>query len=395
MSVPETDADSRGQPAPLLAAGRLLAERGVYSLVWFNADLVVTARYGRLTEFVEAGDRLAERCIALIGLEQTILALADAPGSVLELPGVALIGADGEAPRLNLTFFHDAATAGFLMLVARATSPYDIEGELSRQMRARLIAEAELAAKSRELTRINTELERANRDLEDFAAVISHDLKAPLRALRFAAEDMARLLDGGDVEQARARLGDIAARSRRMSEMMTALLEYASVGRKADIAAPCATRDLIARVVAAMPVPAGFEIAIEGDWPQIVTVPAALDLVLRNLIDNALKHHDGSAGRITVSARPTERGLTIAVADDGPGIAPAFHRAVLLPFRTLPTSDTPAARARLAGDGTGTGMGLAFVNRAVEAMGGTLAIRSDPAVRRGTTFVLEWPLTVA
>ena len=54
------DADSAPQPSPLLTAGRLLAERGIYGLVWFGRDLVVSARYGRLTDFCEVGDPLTD-----------------------------------------------------------------------------------------------------------------------------------------------------------------------------------------------------------------------------------------------------------------------------------------------------------------------------------------------
>ncbi|MBL8564225.1 MAG: HAMP domain-containing histidine kinase [Hyphomicrobiaceae bacterium] len=374
-------------PSPLIAAGRLLAERGVYSLIWFAPDFVVTARYGRLTEFVEVGDLLPDRCFVLIGLEGEILQLMRDPTRVIDLPAVAIVSAEEDLPRLNLTVFYDPQAQTFLMLVARATSRSDIEAELSKQMRARLIAETEVAAKSRELARTNVELARANRDLEDFAAVISHDLKAPLRALRYAAEDIGGLIEGGDLAGARTRLTEIEARTRRMSEMMTALLDYASVGRKSDIAEVVSTREIVERVVTSMPLGADFKVDIAGAWPRLETVPAALDLVLRNLIDNAVKHHDRGAGQIIVSAEPGADFLRISVIDDGPGIAPEFHEAVLLPFRSL----APPGRHDTCSTPKGTGMGLAFVNRTVETMGGKLAIHSQPSARRGTTFVLEWP----
>lgn len=372
-------ADQEPEPSPLVAAGRLLAERGVYGLVWFDEELYVTARYGRLADFIEVGEPLLNACLPLIGLEQDILALKGLRGKVLDLPSVLLATLDQSMPRLNLTVFWHEDGRHFLMLLARSSSYSDLEGELSRQMRARLIAETAVAEKSRELARANSELARANQDLEDFAAIISHDLKSPLRALRYAADDMASLIDKGDVETARQRLDEIGQRTLRMSDMMTALLDYASVGRKAEIAEPVETRGIAEAIVGSLAIPEGFAVEITGRWPEVTTAAAALDLVLRNLVQNAIVHHDRSAGNITLEAKDGRKTFTISVIDDGPGIEPAHHAAILLPFRTL------NARAG------STGMGLAFVNRTVATLGGRLEIRSDPAKKRGATFRLIWP----
>lgn len=379
MSAGSEDRGSGLQPSPLLAAGTLLADRGVYGLIWFGDDFIVTARYGRLAGFVEVGEPLREACLPLIGLEESIHALKDTTGEVLELPAVRMVNAGEELPRLNLTIFWFAGGAQYIMLVARATQRSDFDAELSRQMRARLMAETEAAAKSRELARANVELARANRDLEDFAAIISHDLKSPLRALRFASEDLAAQLDAGDLQAARRRLDEIGERSRRMSDMMTSLLDYASVGRKSEVAEPVATEELARAVVASLEKPAGFEIMLAGEWPVIETARAALDLVLRNLVQNAIVHHDRGDGRIVLDAREQHRALVITVTDDGPGIAPEHHEVILLPFRSL--SGKPGS----------TGMGLAFVNRTIETIGGRLSVLSDPARARGTTFELVWP----
>jgi hypothetical protein len=364
------------EAAPLLAAGRLLAERGGYGLVWLDPELVVAARYGRLVDFVEIGMPVTDTLLPLIGLEGEIRALAGNPDAVVELPAVAIHFPDRQVPRLNITALSTGGGGSTLLLVSRAITRTDLEAQLSAHMRARLIAESELRAKSRALA-------LANRDLEDFAAIISHDLLAPLRAMRQLAEaaraDIVRSAD----EEALARLDDIARQSSRMSKMLRELLDYASVGRKDEVVAEVDTRRLIDDISRSIPRPDGLALEIAGRWPRLEVAGAALDLALRNLVANAVKHHDGPPGLVTVSATQTEGSVSFTVADDGPGIDPLYHEAILLPFRTLAAPDE--------GAGGGSGLGLAFVKRAAEAMGARLEVRSDPALRRGAVFVLTVP----
>ena len=94
-----------------------------------------------------------------------------------------MIGASGPGPRLNLVFY--SLERGRLMVVSHAGTGTTLEIELSRQIRARLMAEAAVAAKSQELAQTNADLRIANTKLEQFAAIVTHDLKAPMRALRY------------------------------------------------------------------------------------------------------------------------------------------------------------------------------------------------------------------
>src|SRR5690606_14524051 len=115
--------------------------------------------------------------------------------------------------------------------------------------------------------------------------------------------------------------------------------------------------------------PAGFVIRRTGEWPLLQTVLVPLDLVLRNLIENAVKHHDKTDGTVIVSASLDDQALTIGVADDGAGIPSEWHAAIFEPFRRM--SEEPSADS--------SGIGLALVRRTVEAVGGRIQVRSDPA----------------
>lgn len=359
--------------AEKIDAADRIAAFGIYGVVWLNATLTVEKTFGTLVDFVTPGACITEAIMAFYGLENEILALRAKPDRVLELPAVGVPDPEGHSHRMNFSFFWNTDTNKPLLLAYRANSQTEIELELSRQIRARLIAESEVSAKSRELA-------RANADLESFAAIVSHDLKAPLRHMRQMADTLITHPAIAEDETASARLRQLQNLSRRMSHMLTELFDYASLGRKHEAIAEIDTSELITGIVAA-PATSGIGIRIDGDWPTIATLAAPLDLILRNLIQNALQHHDRNTGRIVVSCANETSELIIEISDDGPGIPPEHHGAIFLPFRTLGSPD---------GKG-GTGIGLAMVKKMVDAAGGTITVRSDPRQSRGATFVVKWP----
>jgi signal transduction histidine kinase len=140
------------------------------------------------------------------------------------------------------------------------------------------------------------------------------------------------------------------------------------------------TLALVTEIVRSLP-HRGIEVDIRGTWPTLDTLVAPLDLALRNLIDNTVKHHDRNSGRVRIGCADLGSVIEITIEDDGPGIAPEHHASVFLPFRTLANG--------------GEGMGLAIVQKMVDAAGGTIALSSNPAERRGTTFIVRWPKQIA
>ena len=358
-------------PLAIAAAGELMAERGIFGIVWLDSDLIARTRYGRLVDFIPLSQPITDEVLPLIGLEPDILALKDDPSRAVEVTSVAIIAQDGTTPRLNLTLFWFPAAQRFLLLVSRAISRSDLEAQLVSQMRARLMAEAEVIAKSEELARANTDLSRANRDLEE---IIAHDLGAPMRAMRYLVDDLETRLCNADRQtdaEPLAAIAELRKQTRRLSTMLRELHDYSSIGRKQDAVATVGTSELIAAIVASIPHPPGIEVIVEGEWPIIDALAAPLDLVLRNLIDNDVKHHDRDRGAVRVRCEPRGKHLAITVADDGPGIPVAVRDAVFLPFRTL---GRPSA---------GTGMGLALVKRTIDNCGGALMPASQPDLSRG------------
>jgi signal transduction histidine kinase len=359
---------------PALAeAISLIAGFGAYGVVWLDTDLKVLQCYGRLVDFVATSTPITDSVLALIGLEDEIRALHGTEGRILELPAVGVAKPDGDTQRLNFSIFWQASQNAYLILVYRIASQTELELELSRQIRARLMAEAAVTAKSKELARANT-------DLESFAAIITHDLKAPMRHMRRMAESLAAEAETQGSGTFGPRLKEIELQAKRMSHMLSALLDYSSLGRKYEAVAEVDTGKLVESIVTSLP-RSGIAIQVAGTWPKFATLAAPLDLVIRNLIDNAIKHHDLADGTVTVTCEDGHQALSIAVGDDGPGIDPRHHEAAFLPFRTLQSR---------AGQ-QGTGMGLAMVKKTVETAGGTITLASDPGRKRGTIITVSWP----
>lgn len=357
-----------------LHAGDLLAARGAFGMVWIDHDLIVRRRFGTLVDFVALGVPLVDTIPAVLGLEDDLALLRHDPNEVLRLPNVSLISAAGAGPRLSLAFY--PLEHQYLLVISHAASGGNLEIELSRQVRARLMAEAAVVAKSHELTLANAELRIANAKLEQFALIVAHDLKAPMRALSAMAEEIEGAVVGGDAPASRTKLEELRRQIGRLSSMLSGLLIYSSAGPRELAIEQVDVGAMVADIVRSLP-KRRMQIDMRGSWPRLETFAAPLDLVLRNLIDNAVKHHDREAGRILLTCIDHPTALEILVTDDGPGILREHRDSIFLPFRSL--------------SGDGEGMGLAIVQKMVAAAQGSIRIRDNIDQTRGVTFIVHWP----
>ena len=366
----------------LVAACRFLADREIYGCVWTDTKFKVVQRFGEMVAFIPMGKSITESVLPLMGFDDQIEALQRRPKRSVAIPNVLLDPSDRNGLRINLAVYWMPDEKRFLLLITRAVSRTDLEVELSAQVRARAIAEADVTAKSRIIARANEELTRANQDLQEFASVISHDLRSPLRRMRYFAGDAEVAVSAGDMITAAGNLTNLRQQAKRMSAMLTGLLEYSRIGRKSEAIELVDTAALAQEIIDSIERPASLDISIEGQWPSISTLAQPLDIVLRNLIDNAVKHHDLEAGWIIVHAEETADMWIFSVADDGPGIPRDWHHAIFEPFKRIADEDVAPE---------GSGIGLALVKKMVEWFGGRIEIRSDPSSKRGTTFRVYWP----
>jgi PAS domain S-box-containing protein len=225
----------------------------------------------------------------------------------------------------------------------------------------------------------NQQLKRSNRDLEDFAYIASHDLKTPLGGIKSAAlwleEDLPDLSD-----ESRKLLGLMRSRIKRMETLLDDLLTYSRVGRTDTATSETKLADIFGSIVEVLNPPAHIQVRVEGELPVIVTASAQLEQVLRNLINNAIKHHDKQHGEVVLSGQLVGDFVEFVVRDDGPGILPEFHEKIFQLFQTLKRRD----------EVEGTGMGLAIVKKLVEQQHCRITVHSQ-GNGTGTQFRFQWP----
>jgi PAS domain S-box-containing protein len=251
---------------------------------------------------------------------------------------------------------------------------------LRQQTAAKLKDRADELVKLNEvLARTNTTLEERNRELDRFAYVASHDLKAPLRAIANLSTWITEDLDGELPLENQNQLQLLRGRVNRLEALLDGLLEYSRIGRKSISIEPTDVRELIAEVIKSIAPPSTFQIEIDPNLPTFSARRVLLKQLFFSLIDNAIEHHPSQAGTVKITA--TERGdcYEFAVSDDGLGIEPQYHERIYTIFQTLQARDTHES----------TGVGLAIVKKIVETEGGKIDLRSS--LGQGATFSFTWP----
>jgi signal transduction histidine kinase len=222
-------------------------------------------------------------------------------------------------------------------------------------------------------------LEKRNQELDQFAYVASHDLKAPLRGLstivKWIEDEQAAELSPAlltYLDQMKGRLG-------RLDDLINGLLAYARASRTEAPAEDVNVAQL-ARDVADLVVPPDFALELGPGLPTFHTDRLGLQQVFTNLFSNAVKYHGpGGTGRLRVSCHDAGRHYEFRVQDNGPGIAPEHHHKIFLLFQTLRDRHTAES----------TGIGLSIVKRLIDDRKGS--IRVESALGQGATFIFTWP----
>ena len=222
-------------------------------------------------------------------------------------------------------------------------------------------------------------LARSNQELDQFAYVASHDLKAPLRGIanlsQWIEEDLGERLGPENKSQ----MEMLRGRVHRMESLIDGILQYSRAGRVKARPEDLDTGELVREVVDLIAPPKGTRVDVVPGMPTVRAEKVPLQQVFMNLIGNAIKHTRNGNPVVEVSWSDAELFYEFTVRDNGQGIAPQYHDRIFGIFQTLEARDTVE----------GTGIGLSVVQKIVEAKGGRVWVESS--VGKGARFKFLWP----
>jgi len=225
------------------------------------------------------------------------------------------------------------------------------------------------------------ELEAANSELKDFAYIVSHDLKAPLRAIGSLSQWLYSDYKDKFDEDGKTQLDLLVNRVQRMQNLIEGILEYSRVGRVREHRDMVSLDAAVPEVIDSLFVPPHIVVTIDTLLPTVLYEKTRIRQVFSNLIGNAAKYMDKPAGEIHVSCIPEGDFWKFSVRDNGPGIEERYFEKIFQIFQTLQPRDHVES----------TGIGLSIVKRIVEVNGGRIWVESEPG--KGSIFYFTVPIS--
>ncbi len=233
-------------------------------------------------------------------------------------------------------------------------------------------------AEQRQAELIKT-VENINKELKDFASIVSHDLKAPLRGIKALAnwilDDCADKLDKEAIEQLNMLLNQVD----RMYDLVDGVLRYSRAGRTEESPLQVDLNKFIPEIIDMLAPPPNIEITLENKMPVVECEERRIMQLFQNLLSNAIKYMDKPKGQIKIRCVEENGFWKFSIADNGPGIEEKHFERIFKMFQVLSVKDKPE----------GTGVGLTIAKKITEMCGGKIWVESQTG--KGSTFFFTLP----
>ncbi|MBD2439226.1 ATP-binding protein [Nostoc sp. FACHB-110] len=221
------------------------------------------------------------------------------------------------------------------------------------------------------------EVETTNRELNDFAYIVSHDLKAPLRGIGLLAEWL--LTDYADKfdDDGKGLVNRLMSRVKKLQNLIDSILEYSRIGRFQGEKIEVDLNNVVNDVIELLKYNENIEIEVANNLPIVYCEKTKISQVFQNLLSNAIKFLDKPQGKITVACSELDDFWQFSISDNGPGIEEQHFTRIFQIFQKLSNTD----------DTESTGIGLSIVKKIVEIYGGETWVESE--VGQGSTFYFK------
>ena len=225
-------------------------------------------------------------------------------------------------------------------------------------------------------------LHRKTKEFDAFTHIVSHDLKAPMRAISNLASWIEEDLSSVITEESKNNLTLLRSRVARMEALMNGISAYSKIGREAIHLEKVDTNVLIQEAICVLSPAAHVSVQTNGDMPVLSAPRKLLSQVFTHIIDNAIKHNDKPEIKVTITSQVVDDMYEFEIEDNGPGIARENHELIFAMLRTLQARDKFES----------VGVGLTIVRRILEDCGGNIVVQSE--VGSGSRFIFQWPVSV-
>jgi len=258
------------------------------------------------------------------------------------------------------------------MVQERAQELIETNKQLKLEINEREQAEIRLA-------QMLKKVDNANKEMKDFASIVSHDLKAPLRGVRTLAMWILDECGNKFDEKATKQMNLLLDRVERIYSLIDGVLKYSKVGQTQEVQTRINLNKFLPEVIDMIAPPENISVTIENELPNITCEETHIMQLFQNLLSNAIKYMDKSEGWIKIGCVEEENFWKFSIADNGPGIEEKHFERIFRMFQVLSVNE----------EIEGTGVGLTVAKKIAELYGGKIWLESE--IGQGTTFFFTLP----